>query len=158
MSQLTLKRRKSNGDLIPSLRNDLSEFFDIDRFFNRPVFETPFFSNDRFARIPATNICENKDEYCVELAAPGMKKNDFKIDIDNGVLEIKVEKESKKEEGDKEYTRKEYDYTMFYRSFDLPESVNSEKIKAEYKDGILSVHLPKVAEPKKKQVKEIAVL
>ena len=155
MSLLT--KRSRNGGVLPSLRNDLSDIFDVDRFFSRPFFESPILDGNRFSRMPATNIRESDDEYCVELAAPGMKKKDFQIELDNGVLEIQVEKEEQKEEDLREYTRREYDYSAFYRSFNLPDTVNAEKIKAEYEDGVLQIHLPKVPEARRKPVKEILV-
>jgi len=155
---MTLIKKRENGGLIPSLRNNLNELFDMDRFLEEPFFETPFWNSRRFNRIPAANIKETKKEFLVEVAAPGMTKKDFHIDIENKVLEIKVEKEMEKEEKDVDFTRKEYDYTAFYRAFDLPENVLEDKIKAEYVDGILKVHLPKSMETKKKKAKEIAVL
>ena len=88
----------------------------------------------------AVNIKENDKEFIVELAAPGMNKKDFHIDIDNKMLEIKVEREEEKVEKETDYTRKEYDYSSFYRAFDLPENVKEDKIKAEYNNGILKVH------------------
>lgn len=155
---MTLIKKRANVGLMPSLRSNLNELFDMDRFLEEPFFETPFWNGRRFNRLPATNIKENDKEFIVELAAPGMNKKDFHIDIDNKMLEIKVEKEEKKEEKETDYTRKEYDYTSFYRAFDLPENVKEDKIKAEYIDGVLKVHLPKTAETKKKMVKEIAVM
>lgn len=155
---MTLIKKKGNGGLIPSLRSNLNELFDMDRFLDEPFFETPFWNGRRFNKVPAANIRETEKEYLVEIAAPGMHKKDFHIDIDNKMLEIKVEKEAEKEEKGIEFTRKEYDYTAFYRAFDLPENVKEDNIKAEYTNGILKVHLPKMAATKKKMAKEIAVL
>jgi len=151
---MALIRRREG--FLPSLRSDLQEFFDVDRFFNEPSFDLPFWDGRRYAMVPATNIFENKDEFVVEVAAPGLAKKDFHLDIDNNVLEIKVEKEKETKEEKKDYTRKEYDYSGFVRFFTLPETVKTEKIKAEYENGILMVHLPKVPEVKK-AVKEIPV-
>jgi len=148
-----IKRREG---FLPSLRSDLQEFFDVDKFFNEPFSDFPFWDGRRFAKVPATNIHENKDEFVVEVAAPGLTKKDFHLDIDNNMLEIKVEKEKETKEEKKEYTRKEYDYSGFVRSFTLPETVKTDKIRAEYENGILMVHLPKVAVAKK-TVKEIPV-
>lgn len=155
---MTLIKRRGNAGLIPSLRSNLNELFDMDRFLEEPFFETPFWNGMRFSRVPAANIKETEKEFLVEVAAPGMNKKDFHIDIDNKMLEIKVEKEQEKEEKDVDFTRKEYDYTAFYRSFNLPDNVKEDKIKAEYIDGVLKVHLPKTVESKKKMVKEIAVV
>jgi len=144
--------------MIPSLRNDLSDIFDIDRFFNQPLWESPLFDGKRYARVPAANIRETDEEYFIELDAPGLSKKDFEVGVDNGVLEIKVEKEEEREREREDYTRKEFNYAAFYRSFTLPETVNTDKIEAEYENGILSVRLPKLAEAKRKRtVKEIEV-
>jgi HSP20 family protein len=155
---MTVIKKRTNGGLIPSLRNNLTELFDMDHFLDEPFFETPFWNGRKFNKVPAANIKETKKEFIVEIAAPGMNKKDFHIDIENKMLEIKVEKEIEKEDKDVDFTRKEYDYTAFYRAFDLPEHVFEDKIKAEYIDGILKVHLPKSMETKKKKAKEIAVL
>lgn len=99
--------------------------------------------------VPSVNISEDKDQYKVTLAAPGLKKTDFKIDVDGNLITISSEKEDKKEEKDVRYTRQEYSYSSFSRSFTLPEDVNPEKIDASYADGILSLNLPKREESKK---------
>jgi len=121
-----------------------------------------WFENDnnfgsRLARIPSVNITENKDEYNVSLAVPGMKKDDFKIDVDGNMLTISCEKEEAKEEKDKKYTRKEYSYSSFSRTFTLPDEVNREKIDARYEDGLLKISLPRKEEVKKFAAKQIAV-
>ena len=145
------------GGLLPTLKSDFSELFDFDRFFDQPIMNFPFTEAARFSRIPATNIVETDSEFTVELAAPGMKKKDFHVDIDNGMLEIKVEKEEETKKEEAKFTRREYNYNAFYRAFNLPETVDGDKIKAEYEEGILKVHLPKTPEAKKKPIKEIAV-
>ena len=108
--------------------------------------------------LPAVNITDNKDDYKVSVAAPGLKKNDFKIDVEGNMLTISSEKEENKEEKDARYTRKEYSYSSFSRSFALPEEVNQEKIEAKYQDGVLKVTLPKKDDVKKLAVsKHIAI-
>ena len=108
--------------------------------------------------VPAVNITENKDDYRISVAAPGLKKNDFNIDVDGNMLTISSEKEESKQEKDEKYTRKEYSYSSFSRSFSLPEEVNQEKIEATYEDGVLKVMLPKKEEAKKLAVsKHIAI-
>jgi HSP20 family protein len=154
---LLAKRKRSNGEMIPSLRNDLSEMFDFDNLFDNPLFENSLLTRRKLSRVPATNIMESDEEYVVQLAAPGLNKKDFHINLDNETLEIKVENEEEKEDEDLDFTRREYDYRMFYRSFNLPETVNPEKINAEYENGILKVHLPKVANAKRKPPKAITV-
>lgn len=153
---MTLIKKAGTNKWIPTLRNNLSDVFDLDHLFDKSLIDT-LGNGKHFSRIPATNILEKDKEYIVEVAAPGMKKEDFHVNLDNQLLEIKVEKEEESKEENENYTRKEYDYTSFYRSFDIPESIKSEKIKAEYLNGVLKIHLPKVMNGKKKSVKEIIV-
>ncbi len=107
--------------------------------------------------IPAVNITEHKDAYDVSLAVPGMKKDDFKIDVAGNMLTISSEKEENKEEKDKKFTRKEYNYSSFSRSFTLPEEINREKIHAKYDNGILKISLPRKEAATKLTAKNIAV-
>jgi HSP20 family protein len=111
----------------------------------------------RAMNVPAVNITEQKNDYLVSLAAPGLKKEDFKIDVDGNMLTISSEKEETKEEKDKKFTRKEYNYSSFSRSFTLPEEINKEKIEAKYEDGVLKISLPRREEAKKPAAKNIAV-
>jgi HSP20 family protein len=112
----------------------------------------------RLLNVPAVNITEEKDDFKVSLAVPGMKKEDFNIDIEGNMLTISSEKEEAKEEKEKKFTRKEYNYSSFSRSFTLPEDVNKEKIEARYENGVLILSLPKKEEAKKVAVnKHIAV-
>lgn len=154
----SLIKRKGNGNGFPALRTNLSDLFDIENFFNEPFLPKSLLAEKTlFSKLPAANIRETDKEYIIELAAPGLKKKDFLVDVDNGCLEIKVEKEEEVEEKDEQFTRKEYSYNTFYRSFDLPETVNAERIKARYEDGVLKVQLPKITETKRKPIKEITV-
>lgn len=98
--------------------------------------------------VPAVNVVEDDKAFNIEVAAPGLAKDDINIDLEDNVLTISSEKEDKKEENDKNYTRKEFCYTSFKRSFMLPENVNGDKIEANYKDGITTVKVPKVEEKK----------
>ena len=98
---------------------------------------------------PAVNIAENKSYFEISVAAPGLKKNDFNIDVDDNMLTISSEKEEKKEEKDERFTRKEYNYSSFTRSFTLPEDVIKDKIEAVYEDGVLRITLPKTEQAKK---------
>jgi HSP20 family protein len=107
--------------------------------------------------IPSVNIVDNKDNYEVSLAAPGMKKDDFKIDIDANTLTISAEKEEKKEEKEERYTRKEFNYTSFLRSFSLPDWVNKDKVDASYENGLLKLILPKTEEAKRIASRHITV-
>jgi HSP20 family protein len=107
--------------------------------------------------VPAVNITEHKDEYMVSLAAPGLKKEDFKIEVDGNMITISSEKEENKEEKEKKFTRKEYNYSSFSRSFTLPNEIDKEKIDASYEDGVLKLSLPRKEEAKKPLTKQIAV-
>jgi HSP20 family protein len=98
------------------------------------------------ATVPAANIIEADDHFDIELAAPGKKKSDFTIELDEGVLTISSETETKSTEKEGSFTRKEFGYTSFKRSFNIPETVSADKISANYKEGILTVSLPKKAE------------
>ena len=113
--------------------------------------------NMRPMNIPAVNIIEHPDEYLLSLAAPGMKKEDFKIDVDGNILTISSEKEENKEDKNKKFTRKEYSYSSFSRCFSLPEEIKQEKINAKYEDGVLKISLPRKEESKKPATKKIAV-
>ena len=105
--------------------------------------------------VPAVNIKEENDKFVLEMAAPGMKKDDFQINLDNYQLTISSEKKEEKKEQEDNYTRREFLYSSFSRSFTLPKTVDIEKIKADYKNGILSIVLPKKEEETKltKQIK-----
>lgn len=112
---------------------------------------------NRTLLVPAVNITELKDSYIVSLAAPGLKKDDFKIDLDGNMLTISCEKEESSEEKDAKFTRKEYNYSSFSRCFTLPEEVNKEKIEAKYEDGLLKISLPYIQEMKKPSAKHVTV-
>ena len=102
--------------------------------------------------IPSANVVESGDAYSLSLAVPGMKKEDFIIDVDGNILTVSSEKEEKKEETEAKYTRKEYSYASFSRSFTLPDEVEKDKINAHYEDGVLKLSLPKKEEAKKLKV------
>lgn len=150
MSLRTLTKR---NDSVPSLFNDIfrpwESLFDLNGGSLLGKLNT--------LNVPAANIVENKDNYEVSLAAPGMKKDDFNIDVEGNVLTISAEKEEKKEDVNERYSRKEFNYTSFSRSFTLPEWVNKEKIDASYENGLLKLHLPKTEEAKKLSAKHITV-
>src|ERR1700709_569438 len=105
--------------------------------------------NDRFInKIPAVNIAETENEFHIELAAPGLKKEDFKINLDKNVLSVSAEKKAENEEESKKYSKREYSYNSFVRSFTLPESADYSKIDAEYTDGVLKLNVTKKEEAK----------
>ena len=100
----------------------------------------------KMAQVPAVNVTDNKDNYQVSMAAPGLNKDDFRIDVEGNLLTISSEREDSKEDKADNFTRKEYNYSSFCRSFSLPIEVQKDKIDAEYKDGILKLTLPKKEE------------
>jgi HSP20 family protein len=133
----------------------LSNFFDD--FFTRDLFNWPS-SSSTGTSIPKVNIYETDSEFHVEMAAPGMTKDDFKVELDNNMLTISSQKESENVENDKKnYQRREYSYQSFVRSFHLPDSAEAEKINAKYADGILKLVIPKKEEAKRKPVKTIKI-
>ena len=135
--------------------------FGFPRFTNWfDTFQENDFSKEYFdtVRTPVlVNTKETKDSFTIEIAAPGQAKDAFKLEVNENILTISAEKtEAKADENDK-WTRREFHFASFKRSFTLPKTVNAEKIGAEYKDGILSVVLPKVEETKTKGTIEIKV-
>lgn len=133
--------RFSNGNKSKAVNPWLNDVFDS--FFN-----DSFISDRIISRVPAVNIAETEDSYQIELAVPGLKKEDFKINLDKNVLGIAAEKKSEVSEDGKKYNRREYSYSSFVRSFSLPETVDQNSIEAEYADGILSITLAKKEEAK----------
>lgn len=107
--------------------------------------------------VPKVNIKEGEDGYLLELAAPGMAKEDFKIKLDQDVLSISSEKKEETAKGGKQYTRQEFSYQAFERRFSLPEDVDGEKITASYVNGVLSVEIPKREEAKPQPPKAIEI-
>jgi HSP20 family protein len=132
----------------------------MDDFFTRDVFD---WTDKNFSAIgsslPSANLKETDNRLEVELAAPGMKKDDFKVEIENNLLKISSEKEEEFEETRKKdnYVRKEFSYHSFYRSFYLPETVDENKVQANYKDGVLHVVIDKKEGNKKSITKRIDV-
>ncbi|MGE0020873.1 MAG: Hsp20/alpha crystallin family protein [Draconibacterium sp.] len=137
--------------------NYLPSFFE--RFLNNDLSDwnlTNFSGTN--TSLPAVNVKETNDEFVIELAAPGMEKKDFKINFKNNVITISSEKEDKKEEKKENYTRREFSYQSFQRSFTVPENaIVSDKIEASYNNGILEVKLPKREEVKPQPEREIKI-
>lgn len=134
--------RRTNGGLFPSFRSTLSELLDTEKFFEKDLFQKEW--------VPAVNVKENKEDYEIELAAPGFKKENFEISVDNGILSISAEKKEDKTEKDDNYTRREFSYNSFSRSFALPENANEDKIAAKYNEGVLRLSVAKRADVKAK--------
>ncbi|MBC7743523.1 MAG: Hsp20/alpha crystallin family protein [Flavobacterium sp.] len=142
----------SNGNRSQALNPLISDVFES-------MFHTDSYVSDRLTKkVPAVNIAESENEYHIELSVPGMKKDDFKINLDKSILSISAESKSGSEENDsvKRYNRREYNYNSFVRTFTLPDSADCAKIAAEYVDGILKITVAKKEEAKI-QSREISV-
>ena len=146
---------KRNGGVSTPTRSVFSDFFtDIDRMFDNDFFLMPMnLKRQMEGKVPSVNIRDKEKEYLIEVAAPGMKKEDFNIDMEEGMLTISSQREEDKTEERENYKRREYNYSSFSRSFNLPENVKSEEIKAHYEDGILSLTIPKKQEQEKPKQK-----
>lgn len=128
--------RQTNANLFPSIFSDL---FDTDRFF------AGLSGRDTDSWLPAVNIRENEKGYEIDLAVPGLNKEDIKMEIEDHTLIVSAEKEKKKEEEKKDYLRREYKYDAFSRSFSLPDNADEDNIESSYRDGILKVVVAKKA-------------
>ena len=151
MTHLTTTKR--NGSLIPTLLTDL---FDTDQFFDSNLLnlQSTFLRPSKFmGTTPSVNITEREKDFLIELAAPGLTKKDFKVELEQDMLSISAEKEEKKEVKENGVSRKEFSYNSFSRTFRLPGNSKAEKIEAEYENGILKIEIPKkeatVSKPKK---------
>jgi HSP20 family protein len=145
---------RPNGNLFPAIPSLIEDFF---------LRDLPDNSNANWrsggATLPAVNVMETNDDFTIEVAAPGMKREDFNVELDNNTLTISSSREEKKEDkGDDLYTRREFSYQSFQRSFTLPENkIEGEKIAARYTDGILYITVPKKEEAKVKPPKQISI-
>lgn len=141
--------------MVQKIRNiHLPEF--IEDFFNNKDLSNIFEFNR--PSMPAVNVIEGKEEFRIEVAAPSLKKEDFKVDLDNDVLTISSEKEEEEsDKSDEKFMRKEFKYCAFKRSFTLPDTADEEKISATYKDGVLYISIPKKEDAKEKAPKTITI-
>lgn len=139
----------NSNKVLKSTYNDLFEsFFNTDQLLSKSI----------ISRVPAVNILENENEFTIEIAAPGLKKEDFKINLEQDQLSVsalKVEG-SNEDNSTKKYNRREFNFTDFTKTFTLPETADSNKINAEYKDGILLIQISK-KEELKIQAREISI-
>jgi HSP20 family protein len=126
----------------------LSDFFGADDFTFDRLWKKEW--------IPSVNVSEDEKKFEIEFAAPGMRKADFKVSVENGVLTVSAERKEEKEEKKKNYTRQEYSFNSFSRSFNLPENAKDDDIKANYEDGMLRLYIAKKALHVSK-AKEIAI-
>ncbi|RYC67568.1 MULTISPECIES: Hsp20/alpha crystallin family protein [Spirosoma] len=141
---------RSNNNL-PSL---------IENFFGRDM--NDFFNTNMpsVSHVPAVNVVEHQDGFRIEVAAPGLKREDFKLNLNHNNLSISAYQETKKEETDQtneKYTRREFSYSSFQRTFTLPTSVDADNIQASYTDGVLKIELPKREEAKVKPARQIEI-
>jgi HSP20 family protein len=128
---------KPNNTLMPGF-NDVFE----------SIFNDTFFNDRMVTRVPAVNISESENNYHVELAAPGLKKEDFKLNLERNNLVVSVETAAQHQDNQKYYSKREYSYSSFVRSFTLPESADESRIDASYTDGILRIDIAKREEAK----------
>lgn len=151
---MTLTKWKENGNkavekgrLFPSVFSDL-----FDGFFGNELM-----SGELVSWVPAVNISETDEHFKIDVAAPGLSKNDFKVEVDNDMLSISGERKEESNEANSRYTRREFSYGTFKRSFNLPETVDGEHVNARFENGVLSLIVPKKEEAKRKPVKEIQI-
>jgi HSP20 family protein len=145
---MLLVNLKNNHVMRPAFDSILDDFLDGESWTSFPTGITA----------PAVNIKETTDKYEVQVASPGLKKEDFNIDVDNGMLTISSEKKEEKEEKEGDHiTRQEFSFSSFKRSFTIPENVDVSKINAAYKDGILTIDLLKKEKKAEDSKKKIAI-
>jgi HSP20 family protein len=139
---MSIMKSKSN---LPGFRSLLDDFWNSEKLFSNEFFNSSF---------PAVNIRENEKDFEIDLASPGFEKNDFKIQAENGILNIKAEKKKESEEKEKSYTRKEFSYESFERRFSIPDNASEEQVQATYENGILKIRLGKItkAAAEKKEI------
>ena len=125
----------------PAVSKDLDQA--VNEFFNRPIGSV--FKDEVPFNTPAINIHESEKGYTISLAAPGLEKADFKVELENNILTISADKEDRKLAEGEKVTRKEFSYYKFKHSFTLPEDVDGSKIKAEYNKGVLELMIPRKA-------------
>jgi HSP20 family protein len=142
---------KWNNTRVPAFKNLVDEFFKNDGF-------GQFGGRSMACSSPAVNVKETDKSFVIDVAAPGMKKEMFKVEVDaENVLSISAENKTEEEKNEGRYSRKEFSFTQFKRRFTLPENVMSDKIEATYVDGILSLVLPKKADEAPKAARLISI-
>jgi HSP20 family protein len=135
-----------------SMLDPWRDFFDVESFL-------PNWPASTHNRLPAVNVSEDDKNYTIDVVAPGFKKDDFKINVNDDVLTISAENKSEstnKDDNNRQYSRREYSYSSFTRSFSLPENAKDDSISANYNDGILRLNIPKT-EVQTKASKEIRI-
>ncbi|GGH27795.1 Hsp20/alpha crystallin family protein [Sphingobacterium alkalisoli] len=137
MTLVKFNPEKKNNALMPGFNDVLDS-----------IFNDTFFSDRMVTRVPAANISETADHYLVEMAAPGLKKEDFQLNLERNLLSISVEQPNEDREQRANFTKREYSYSSFVRSFTLPDGADENGIQATYNDGILAILIPKREEAK----------
>jgi HSP20 family protein len=139
--------------LIKRVNNNFPGLFEgfLGRDFNE------FLANDFASTLPAVNVVESKEDFRIEVAAPGLKKEKFRLNVDHNRLTISSEVSGNQEQKEEKYTRREFSYGSFQRTFTLPQTVDTEKISATYTDGVLQIALPKREEAKVKPARAIEI-
>lgn len=140
--------------MLPKLRNTSIYPGWVDDFFSATHW--PDMETKLRVTMPAINVKEDDDQYIIDVAASGMEKKDFKLELNHNVLTISAVKEEEKEEK-KKFFRMEFNYASFSRSFTMPNTIKEEGIKASYQDGVLSISIPKKEEAKVKPLKQIDI-
>jgi len=132
---------KFNGNKNNSLTTGFNDIFES-------MFNDSFFSDRMMSKVPAVNVSETQDHYHIEMAAPGLNKNDFDIKLDRNMLTVSVEQQKQDVQEDKQFNRREFSYTSFVRSFALPETADDAQIEASYVNGVLNIQVAKKEEAK----------
>ena len=145
---MSLVKYNSNNGL-----RSFDNFFDS--FFNNNL--TDIIGSDNNVSQPSVNVIETDDEYRIEVAAPGLGKEDFDVNIDDNSLTISAEVKNEETETTDKYTRREFNYSAFKRSFNLPDKVDAEQITAGYENGVLTLNLPKREEAKPQPARKIEI-
>lgn len=143
--------------LVQKKKSELPVWGDMfGNFFSNDWLNFPQNFNASQGTFPAVNVKDTEKSFEIEMAVPGKKKEDFKIDLNERVLSVSTESREEKEEKDERYTRREFHYSSFSRSFRLPEIADGESCTASYSDGILKISVPK-KDAKTPGVKTIAI-
>lgn len=137
----------------PILPKSVSSLFDD--MFNRSLGD--FVGGDFFISQPSVNVVETQEDFRIEVAAPGLEKEDFTVNVDKGFLNISAKKEQKEEVKEGNYMRREFNFSSFTRSFELPASITADDVGAHYENGILIITLPKKEEAKAELAKVIEI-
>ena len=132
---------KFNGNSSNSLSTGFNDIFES-------IFKDTFYSDRMMSRVPAVNVYETQDHYEIEMADPGLNKQDFNIKLDKNLLTVSVEQQNQEVKDNKQYNRREFSYSSFVRSFALPESADDAQIEAKYNDGVLRILVVKKEEAK----------